>query len=279
MSADVIYPDTRVSLVQKAAAGDRESLGQLVELYTRPLTQRLARRTDPETAEMLVTSFMEDKFFFEVFDKDLREEKQHRWEQRLAQKTNDAELESDRSSHAISILERWDKSRGMFRNYVVRALEFYAKNHFAKQYRFDQRHLSGADADVTIQDMSGELERLSQIEEILQLAIKRTVRELQHRPPAWNVFVARMLEPAIENHDKPRTWKQVGVICGQSEGAVTGIGTRIKKRFNRHLDTVIAKNVSIDERDEIRAEIRSPEVHKQLSLGDMADLLNDTDDD
>lgn len=224
-SALTPFPTTRWTWVVHAAAEEtgprRAALSSLLQRYLPPMRSylRLRFNFDADRVEDLLQSFLTDKVLEE------------------------------------GLLRRADKSRGRFRNFLIRSLDHFALSRLRKE-NAAKRSPSGGVGRVDVdkaQDLAArspaDLFDVAWAKRVIELAVETTRHGCvaDGRADLWRVFEARVLRPTL-GEGEPLPLAALVDELGASSAQVSNLLSTAKRRFSRALRDEVAI-YALDERD------------------------------
>jgi len=218
------FPSTHWTMVGHAGATDsqrRRVLGKLLERYIPAMRSYLVGhfRFDPDRANDLLQSFLTDKI-----------------------------LEED-------IVRLADRTRGRFRNFLVRALNRFAVDKLREEGAAKRSPAAGLASleEAAVVDQAAvavpDVFDVAWGRRVLELAIDRMRQECDAgaRADLWGVFEARVLRPTLYD-EEPLPLSQLVTRFGRDAAQVSNLLTTSKRMFARNLREVVVA-YAVDEHD------------------------------
>ncbi len=220
------FPETRWSLVERAAASDADvssaALSELLVLYTPVLRTFLieSRRVQADSVDDLIHDFVADKV--------------------LARK----------------LVHHADRARGRFRNLLVKALTNFVtarniRRNARQSYLVDVEELGGIPSDQ-------EVDRFDQewVRQVLRDSLRLMEEECRTRDrmDVWKVFRMRILNPILHDKEAVGYGELVSQLGIETPRQAINLLATAKSCFRRHLRKAVGRYVLEDEiEEEIRA--------------------------
>ena len=213
------FETTHWSLVEQARDGSpsvrRETLGELLTRYLPPLRIHLlaCRRLSPDETDDLLQSFITEKI-----------------------------LERDLLSHV-------DRAKGKFRSFLLSSLDHYRIDHLRSQQARRRRGEANAslDADGAPEPVDGtavnDIFELAWARQVLSETLQRMRSDClsQNRSMIWDVFEARLLQPALTGREPVAYGRLVERFQFASPAQATNSLITARRQFLRTLEKLLTE--------------------------------------
>ncbi len=227
------FPDTRWSLVGRAAASDAvvrlQALEELLSIYSPGFRTFLiqARHIAPDEADELVQAFVADKVL------------------------------------AAQLVRHADQQRGKFRNFVLKSLNNFATTRRRGQMRPGGSLESAHDAAEQLQFATADVFDRQWVQQVVADALHMMASDCESRGRAdmWEILRLRVVEPVFRGAE-PLGYEQIVQLFGfDSPRQAMNLLASAKRCFLDHLRLAISKYVEENRIEEELADLRRIVAH------------------